>query len=535
MTGENHRASRRSVGSPPAAGPASASLALATRPLISHGRTHSAASTFRSTASSESSHDPPSTPNDTTRISISSTLYQDSHYSIPFDPPYSAPLPTGTSNLIMHSSNSDRESFIDLASPRSPAFRSSDLSINDTKYAYRKDLANLADLSSRPPPPVARATAPAKPPLPTSPKPAFSSRRSHSAQPPRNRPPGLPESIPPLLPSTTNLLDPKERADRLRQNRKLAQMLGQTPGAMEALAAAQVPADVGVPSGLLCAPGPGSGGKRKQQHQRGALSMAVNTTSANRVHLPRAIWPPPEGTKHMTLGGARRHSSPLSPDVASFLDDADRYEDGDGPDPRSTSSVIVIGSPSIDDDFSRPLHRKRTSSLVTSPTSFIDLSEEDVPGDFSSLISLETPTAARRTHVATSPSSASIYSFTSDQLAEEDRRRKREKVAKLHRFLGSRVPSDLVLGQLSIDTTFDLPPPASSTVSAIERHKQMDFDSRKVWVRRRRSSSAAEFGGKWSDDIDRLKEELNDKEKAQNVKRAIKMEKVCLTPSLPIL
>ena len=53
-----------------------------------------------------------------------------------------------------------------------------------------------------------------------------------------------------------------------------------------------------------------------------------------------------------------------------------------------------------------------------------------------------------------------------------------------------------------------------------------DADDRRLKMRRRRSSSAAEFSRKWSDDIDRLKEELNEREKAINVRRAVKMEKV---------
>ena len=81
----------------------------------------------------------------------------------------------------------------------------------------------------------------------------------------------------------------------------------------------------------------------------------------------------------------------------------------------------------------------------------------------------------------------------------------------------------------------DLPPVAPAAVSAVERtdKDKMDPEARKVWVRRRRSSSAAEFGMKWSEDIDRLKEELNDREKAQNVRRAVKMQQVRLEDTAP--
>jgi len=53
--------------------------------------------------------------------------------------------------------------------------------------------------------------------------------------------------------------------------------------------------------------------------------------------------------------------------------------------------------------------------------------------------------------------------------------------------------------------------------------------SHKEWLRRRRSSSAGDLPA-WSDDLDRMKEDLNNKEKAINVRRAQKMEKACLRP-----
>jgi len=46
------------------------------------------------------------------------------------------------------------------------------------------------------------------------------------------------------------------------------------------------------------------------------------------------------------------------------------------------------------------------------------------------------------------------------------------------------------------------------------------------WTRRRRSSSPVAKPSSWSDDIDRVKEDLNEREKAINVRRAVKMEKV---------
>jgi hypothetical protein len=96
---------------------------------------------------------------------------------------------------------------------------------------------------------------------------------------------------------------------------------------------------------------------------------------------------------------------------------------------------------------------------------------------------------------------------------EEDRRRRREKVAKLHRFLGSRVPTSLVLGLTAADGTM---PPFDSTIDNVRTSRP----------NRRRSSSAAEPTSNWFGPDDRVKEELDEREKAINVRRAIKMEKV---------
>ena len=96
---------------------------------------------------------------------------------------------------------------------------------------------------------------------------------------------------------------------------------------------------------------------------------------------------------------------------------------------------------------------------------------------------------------------------------EENRRRRREKIAKLHRFLGSRVPASLVLGLSDAD---DVLPALDHTAGNIHTSQPG----------RRRSSSAAEFKSNWFGPDDRVKEELDEREKAINVRRAVKMEKV---------
>jgi hypothetical protein len=139
---------------------------------------------------------------------------------------------------------------------------------------------------------------------------------------------------------------------------------------------------------------------------------------------------------------------------------------------------------------------------TTDDLSFIDLSDEEDDG-------ISKDSLQKRRH--RDPSSPSAHSFF-DSLSpeEQERRRKRERIAKLHRFLGSRVPAGLVLG--ISESSPSLPPPDESMAGV---------EDRKTWLKRRRSSSAAAFPITISD---RLKEDLDEQEKAINVRRAVKME-----------
>jgi len=147
--------------------------------------------------------------------------------------------------------------------------------------------------------------------------------------------------------------------------------------------------------------------------------------------------------------------------------------------------------------------RARKAGDKTDSGSFIDLSDDDNhPMRVLSPNSFPSPP-----HPCPSDSQDVMLQPRSP---DEDRRRKREKIAKLHRFLGSRVPTSLVLGLSSADDALD------PSVVKVDTHHSG----------RRRSSSAAEFKTKWFDPDDRLKEELGEREKAINVRRAVKMEKV---------
>jgi len=121
-----------------------------------------------------------------------------------------------------------------------------------------------------------------------------------------------------------------------------------------------------------------------------------------------------------------------------------------------------------------------------------------------------------------SPTQSQFEKMFEKEQADEDRRRKRERLAKLHRFLGSSVPVNLILGIDNVEAS--LPPPYRSPTTP----SLGSADSRKTFSKLRKSSSAELLCSHWVDDPERVKEELDDKEKFINVRRAIKMEKACL-------
>lgn len=129
----------------------------------------------------------------------------------------------------------------------------------------------------------------------------------------------------------------------------------------------------------------------------------------------------------------------------------------------------------------------------------------------------------------TSPSGLSLASLSTIEVAQENRKKQRDRLAKLHRYLGSRVPAELVLGTIADDTSLPSPEPVFEPPT-------QETDP-KAWKRlRRRSSSAAEMKTRWFDDGERVKANLDEREKALNVRRAVKMEKVSGAPSsaLPV-
>ncbi|KZS96084.1 hypothetical protein SISNIDRAFT_438684 [Sistotremastrum niveocremeum HHB9708] len=109
--------------------------------------------------------------------------------------------------------------------------------------------------------------------------------------------------------------------------------------------------------------------------------------------------------------------------------------------------------------------------------------------------------------------------LTEEETADRERRQRRSRLAKVHRFLGSGVPAELVLGVSGQEKDLDLP-----AVSAPPDLTRSSPPSLRPRVRRRSSSAAFPS---WEDpEGPRIKEELSEFEKSRNVKRAVKMEKV---------
>lgn len=265
-------------------------------------------------------------------------------------------------------------------------------------------------------------------------------------------------------PPTTNLLRPWERADLVRKNRKLTQLLGETPSPF-----------------------------RVSSLRASARSSSVEPSS--RAGRYRTGWAPPIGA-HI-IDTLRRHSSPPSPVETVPYVELSQAGEGGGHRRGKDMERGNRGKPESD------------AGKAIDPASFMDLSLSD--DENSSFAYFQSP------HSFGSPAPSRPFD-SPDFMAnfyspDDERRRRREKIAKLHRFLGSHVPTSLVLGLSDADDTLPaLDPPTNTTSSR--------------YPNRRRSSSAAEFKRNWFDSDDRVKEELDEREKAINVRRAVKMEKV---------
>jgi hypothetical protein len=426
-------------------------------PLISHGRP-SSISSFDSVSSS--TNGPTSTAENEPRISISSTIYPASSTQSHSHSLYNEPASTNY-----------RNSFMELYSPAYPEFNLGGSSpVVDGSHEpispIRFSGSPISDIILSP---IAGQLRSSKPPIPTTPKPKFSRVTTKTRQPssmPSTPPPSMQSDLPP----TTNFLDIDERADLVRKSRKLARVFGQTPGA-DAMA--------------------------QQESGRSPNNTFLQTRSRGVVR--RSVQQP------LGVAGPRRHSMPLTPDDVSFLSIKSPTFNG-YPSP-SNSKFQDEMDPQARTSSSDAAPRDASNQIRSSPpTSFIDLSDDGVKSSSTSLaISNSLP----------------LESMSLEESADNERRRKRERLAKLHRFLGSRVPANLVLGIDDVEASLPPPTPMGSL------SESDDANIRKTWLKRRRSSSAVLATPAWDDGLERAKAELDDREKAINVRRAQKMEKVC--------
>jgi hypothetical protein len=292
------------------------------------------------------------------------------------------------------------------------------------------------------------------------------------------------------MPPTTNFLDAQERAELVKKSRKLMQMFGTTPGAS---VLAQKYDELQRSSLALPALLPVKPGKCPDVH--GAPLMPGMFRPSLDDNELKSSW--------VILGGnqasGRRHSVPSSPDDISILRDDVTEEH---------SQVIKAG----DGDLSSNEASNRQDLGLR--TSFMDMSYESISNDGAS--AAQTPNQWSRQY-SPFPRTPTIA-----EQEEADRKRKRDQLAKLHRFLGSRVPVGLVLGLDAGDAP--LPPLALQAPDCPSKSDKF-AEPRKAWLTRRRSSSSAVYP-MTSHDLDRLNENLSDEEKAINVRRAQKMEKV---------
>ncbi|KAI9570209.1 hypothetical protein HD554DRAFT_2018992 [Boletus coccyginus] len=287
------------------------------------------------------------------------------------------------------------------------------------------------------------------------------------------------------LPPTTNQLDANERADRIWRNRKLARVFGRMPGADEPVADGdELRASKKLHSPSLAAL------LTKQKNHRHAVSVSVSLKAPGRKTEPSSPWQ----ADYLWSSGDRRHSTPMAAGFTLYMDDEQDGTAAKEP-PRSRN---ILDSPE-----------------AASARSFIDLSDEEVCDDDVSDLNCFPLHQSRRQCLYQSSSTPSLVeSLDSEAQAEVERRRKRETLARLHRFLGSRVPPEVVTGSVCGPP---LPPLAPLEKSTREH-------------RLRRNKCPPSPPG-----FDRGKEELDEREKALNVRRAQKMERVFGTPPPQVL
>ncbi|KDQ14500.1 hypothetical protein BOTBODRAFT_44609 [Botryobasidium botryosum FD-172 SS1] len=299
-------------------------------------------------------------------------------------------------------------------------------------------------------------------------------------------------------PPTTNVLSTSERNELLRKNRKLQQVLGETP-----------------------VPLPFVGG---------------NDVSSYRLQLERLPL------------SQRRHSYTSPPPPLSWHDQTHSYPIAiSPPTPNEMAQTIVHGrrprplsspaSPAFFGSFDHPYSPRNN---------IIDYDQPSTP-PFTPMPNkgqeVEFPNAEQTNAMYTVPSPHSLSSFTSTEGSSiamgyepeptsPTHAQKRAKLAKIHRFLGSRVPPHLVLGlpqpleeALARDLPDPAPEPRTETRRASGNWGEKQGDNRDswwaLWEENEREGGAG--GGSGDGDVELR---LTGEQRAQCVKRKVKMEKM---------
>ncbi len=267
-----------------------------------------------------------------------------------------------------------------------------------------------------------------------SPPPSASRRRSMVV------PPSIQE---PHAEHTSNNLTKSERAEKVKRNRKVLQILG---------------------DGVLKR-GTGPTGDI-------AFDQALNTVTNTRYHSPPSS-PNVFDAKFVLhkrssqlLVENRRHSSPIT---STFS-------------PETLIDSRILRCPQLDSQrYIRPVASHPPISaeieVVTPKHSTNEVHPSDQPEQPTPLASEASTLAGLAPSLHSTDSSAeggngTILEDTTPELPnwtleDQDRARKRATLAKLHRFLGSRVPVDLVLGLTQSEVEASLPP-KESTQSVVE-------------------------------------------------------------------
>ena len=262
-------------------------------------------------------------------------------------------------------------------------------------------------------------------------------------------------------PPTTNYLLPQERAELVRKTRKLTQLLGEAPSPLAVT--------------------------------HSGLSGRISGDEPS--HWTERLWPRPNWAFRPNM----RSTDPVDAVHSHFMSATSM-------DALSISERSLVEEGEGVGEGKKARDKSAGATDVMDSASFIDLSDDDSQS-IRILSSYSSPPLT--SSITSDPQGVMRHAYP----PEETRRRRREKIAKLHRFLGSRVPTSLVLGLSDAD---DVLPALDHTAGNIRTNQPG----------RRRSSSAAEFKTNWFDPGDRVKEELDEREKAINVRRAVKMEKV---------